>query len=250
MFSKHESLSKTALMMNYRIKRRSRLCSAVARMASCLCLITPSIANAQSDNHVDGMGSSDLFPSALEFVLSPQNASTNQEIEKLHGQGATDAGTEYPSMSQIPAEVINDILYRMQSNEDAHAYLDKRFESIEITQRVIAESLEKISATVFEKLEKRLRKIEQSLSALSDQIAHAETDKNSVGNLSPPFDLVAIDSWQSKWNAVISFEGRLAMLEPGEFRSGWRLITIDPKKRTARFQNISTKDDIILEVSG
>ncbi len=246
------NLSCTVTHANSATVKFQRHCACATRIAALCAIVMMAIsaANAQSQNVVEILGLAEPEVSAGDHAI----AKLDPESEDLGGGGLPNRETQGKRASATAhsssiESVVENVQYRLQSNEDAHAYLDRQLSSIEITQRAIVESLDQMSGSTLADILSRLSVLEHKLTDIAGELIRPESANGQDKRVRPPFALIAIDLWHSKWNAVISLEGRLAMLAPGEIRTGWRLMSIDPTKRTAQFQHTLSKHDIILEVA-
>ncbi len=120
--------------------------------------------------------------------------------------------------------------------EDAHRYLDSRIEivvGLKTDIDVIAQALNALSSEIAQ-----LRY--QQAEPIAEQTAQPATYPRSAEI--PPFKLIAIDRWNSHWNAVIELDGQVAMIAPNDSRAGWQLVGLDPTARTALFRNVTGSD--------
>ncbi len=212
------------------------------------------LAFAQTEYEAVGFEPLDLSEQHDSISVSNYSANTNAAPNYQQAIVETNSSNDNqnPFMNsevQDMESAIASMNYRLKSNEDAHVYLDRQLSNIEMTQKTIVEFLQKIFDEELNEFESKLIDLEANLTTFIEKMGKVDAqDRNTEDNL-PPFRLIAIDSWQSNWNAVLSFAGRMTMIEPGESRSGWRLIQINPMARTALFRNDLSNQEVSLEVN-
>lgn len=209
---------------------------------------------AYSQSEISEYGLQNLFdrPSAHDHQTSgmPQelDPSPIQHEPVLHVPSAPGKPSGDVSSAMQRDLLAEEIRHLLQSSEDAHVYLDKQIASMQTAQRTIIEHLDLLSNVDFDQIRNRLNRLESKLASLTSAIAALTASDSTATSETPPFRLISVDSWQSKWNAVVAFDGSAAMIGVGESRAGWRLVEVNPTARTAKFQNRITRQISVLEV--
>ena len=169
------------------------------------------------------------FPVQVEVV----NHDNNPRItDSSTPEESAESSAELPALQRL----VEKIEYRLNSNEDAHLYLDDSLTAIE-------NELKKLAQLVNERILTNLSALEIKVDALDSNLLKkaelSDTVPNSNSN-EPPFRLISIDQWEMQWSAVLTMEGHVTMIYPHETRAGWTLLTVNPLVRSATFLKRST----------
>ena len=142
-----------------------------------------------------------------------------------------------PPLSPEIHDLMESVAQLLRRNDDANLYLSERIDRFDDIVATIAQ----LGAHVSD-LDHRIAMLEEGVNDLAQQyrsaaIAMAMTEEESAP--APPFTLIGIDRWEKKWNAVLELEGKVTMIEPQVSVAGWKLLAIDPDRRTALFRSAS-----------
>ena len=172
-----------------------------------------------------------------DYQVNPEPAPSSSQIETAatpkNVSEFTDAapGT-FAAQPQDNAKLLAEIRDVFEEMQEPSARFETQLQAVlELEASVV--SLINIQSVFFESVEDRLQAIEDELQTLTTQNAPAQA--STVPDQSPPFRLVGIDRWNNAWNAVILFDNKMTMLEPNDTRAEWTLVSLDAKKRQARF---------------
>lgn len=193
---------------------------------------------------IDVDTSNDQLEHSILNTLHGSYTNTPEQVEAVnHGNnsGITDSSTPDESaelITELPdlQRLVEKVEYRLNSNEDAHLYLDDSLTAIE-------NELKKLTQLVNERILTNLNalkiKVDELDSNLLQKAELSESVPNSISN-EPPFRLISIDQWEMQWSAVLTMEGHVTMIYPNETRAGWTLLTVNPLARSATFLKRST----------
>ena len=160
-----------------------------------------------------------------------------------------DESSEFDRDNPAYDEILEQMKLGLKQQNDAFLYLDDRLQPIIELMPKIQKLIENQVETS-EQMALRLQELKVTAASISQKIE----DKKSPPvvkaiDLRPPFRLIAIDRWNRQWNAVLELDGKITMIGQQDVRSGWRLINIDPRSKSAVFES-QNGYEVELYVSG
>lgn len=183
--------------------------------------------------------SNQLVPVTEAIPIQTPNTPQISEVES--DQSDDETFSKITSMQEV-------IEYRLQSNEDAHSYLNDRMAALEKNLNYILDEMMQNPSVTRKQMQIQLNQLETNLKLYFDRTS-VKTDEKQTAETTPPFHLVSVDNWDSDWYAVIKLSGKTAIVAKNESRAGWKLTAIDPSQRRVVFQSLSTKSDVELEIT-
>ena len=180
-----------------------------------------------------------LVPVTEAIPIQTQNTAQSSEVKS--NQSDDETFSKITSMQEV-------IEYRLQSNEDAHSYLNDRMAALEKNLNHILDEMMQNPSVTRKQMEIQLNQLETNLKLYFDRTL-VKPDIKQTAETKPPFHLVSVDNWDSDWYAVIKLSGKTAIVAKNETRAGWKLTAIDPSRRRVIFQSLSTKSDVELEIT-
>lgn len=183
--------------------------------------------------------SSQLVPVTEAIPIPTPNATQTSEVKS--DQSDDETFSKITSMQEV-------IEYRLQSNEDAHSYLNDRMAALEKNLNYILDEMMQNPSVTRKQMQIQMNQLETNLKLYFDRTS-VKPDEKHTAETKPPFHLVSVDNWDSDWYAVIKLAGKTAIVAKNESRAGWKLTAIDPSQRRVVFQSMSTKSDVELEIT-
>ena len=172
----------------------------------------------------------DRYP--VEADPNHQSVASNQNIPDTQSPSPTVPTSEL-------SELIQQLNFALQRADDATLYLETRVSALEKNlegMKSVDHRLEELTGEV-SSLQANTRKLYGLIETFNAPPPASASVTPAAISLVPPFTLIAIDRWQSEWNAVLEMQGKTAMIKPNDERAGWRLVKIEPTARRALFRN-------------
>ena len=169
---------------------------------------------------------------------SPANfeAPNHDDVRGINANSTPDRRATSVTESTDLQRLVEKVEFRLNSNEDAHLYLDDSL-------TVIENELKRLTKLVNEQILTNLNALKSQIDALDSNLlkkAQLSESMSKSNTKKPPFRLISIDQWETEWSAVLTLDGHVTMIYPNDTRAGWTLLKVNPLARSATFLKRST----------